>query len=438
MKPSYQRDLEHNYMVLETPGKRHGTEYQIRMILLNEIAGILKCKMRMIDGVPKFYYEITSKQPMARIFEKNPMTCEDIKALLRGMEAAIEGVLCYFLDACHFIIDPDFIYMDVETKEVFLCYLPFYEGDIVKDFSQLAEYILKKLDHSDEKAVLWGYEIYSKTSIENYSIKAVIQSIYQKISAAEQREKELPMKVDSPLLAKREENDNKKTDFQEEKEHKKQKIMAYIFQKKTIKIVIISLVFGTVFTLLFYLNILNLTQVGGILFLIGGSLIYLVSNREKILKKGKKRKAKSVKCLPEKKDILVSKEDEIYESYEEHEEEYKKEENFGMTTILETASSGENPTLISMNAELRENVVIAKDVMLIGKLKGQVDISLNLPVLSRIHAKIEKRPEGYFLTDLNSTNGTFLNSIRLESNECKKIQTGDEIFFAKVGYYFKE
>lgn len=83
-------------------------------------------------------------------------------------------------------------------------------------------------------------------------------------------------------------------------------------------------------------------------------------------------------------------------------------------------------------------MAIDKERFVIGKMKGQVDMVLNLPMISRIHAEIEKREGAYFLVDLNSTNGTFLNGERLEANEYRQLHTGDEICFAGAGYYFKE
>ena len=64
MEASYRRDKDHNYMILEAVGEIQGNEYQIRMILINKIPGLLECKMRLLDGKPLFYYEITSRQPV--------------------------------------------------------------------------------------------------------------------------------------------------------------------------------------------------------------------------------------------------------------------------------------------------------------------------------------------------------------------------------------
>ena len=50
---------------------------------------------------------------------------------------------------------------------------------MTESFRKLSEYLLKRLDHSDEQAVMLGYEVYSKASEENYRISEVLQMIYQ-------------------------------------------------------------------------------------------------------------------------------------------------------------------------------------------------------------------------------------------------------------------
>lgn len=44
---------------------------------------------------------------------------------------------------------------------------------MTESFRKLSEYLLKRLDHSDEQAVMLGYEVYSKASEENYRISGV-------------------------------------------------------------------------------------------------------------------------------------------------------------------------------------------------------------------------------------------------------------------------
>lgn len=50
--------------------------------------------------------------------------------------------------------------------------------------------------------------------------------------------------------------------------------------------------------------------------------------------------------------------------------------------------------------------------------------------ISRIHAEIQRQDELYYLKDLGSSNGTFLNGTKIEPNKAYQIEEGDKIAFA--------
>jgi pSer/pThr/pTyr-binding forkhead associated (FHA) protein len=47
--------------------------------------------------------------------------------------------------------------------------------------------------------------------------------------------------------------------------------------------------------------------------------------------------------------------------------------------------------------------------------------------VSRLHAAIDIQDEAVFVTDLGSTNGTYLNAVRLSPGEPRIVCNGDEI-----------
>lgn len=102
----------------------------------------------------------------------------------------------------------------------------------------------------------------------------------------------------------------------------------------------------------------------------------------------------------------------------------------GETIFLKKASGiilrSENPAY--------SNMEITVDNFLIGKKKDAVDGWIKARGISRIHGKISKEEGIYYLMDLNSTNGTFLNGGRLEVNEKARIRQGDIVGFADVKY----
>ena len=72
-----------------------------------------------------------------------------------------------------------------------------------------------------------------------------------------------------------------------------------------------------------------------------------------------------------------------------------------------------------------------------GKMKDCADVVLQDKSVSRMHARIFQKEDDLYLEDLNSTNGTYLNGIALESNEIIKIKVGDEIGFGNLRYIYE-
>ena len=84
-------------------------------------------------------------------------------------------------------------------------------------------------------------------------------------------------------------------------------------------------------------------------------------------------------------------------------------------------------------------VPLISDQYLIGRQMG-TDIHISDPSISSVHARIFKGPEGYFLEDLNSRNGTFLNGTRIDRKLLKdkdSIQIGSTNLVYNIVYEVK-
>lgn len=495
MKPSYRKEKDNDYLILEAPGKPEGGEYQIRMLLVNPIYGLLPCKMRMVDGSRTFYYDITEKQPMSLVFERRLMGKEDIEKLLGGLEKAMDEAGRYLLSMEQFVLKPEYIFQDAETGAFFFCYLPFYEGSLEEDFRELAEYILKRLDHSQEEAVLWGYDIYSRSAEEHFSIGKILESVHEraaKEAARKSRETRQPIPVireekKRPEAEELEYVELEETGAEEEKENKaergqpiagrnrnkvpekkentektegrehpekrdteeQRKAWADVQKKKkrsrrkirkegeetskgkkSRKAVEFRAEFRSRRKQLLQISIgiaasvaaagwavvcqgLNFIQAGGILFLCMGLLVYFTTVFQK---------------KPVKKENSVEEEVLLWEQ--------ELREDGEKTVFLSDPLPEKYPVLVSMEPGRQENIVLDRDRLTVGKQKEQADIVLSDSSVSRIHASLEKNGEDWYLRDRGSTNGTFLDGIRLEEGEKKQLKDGMEIRFSDRRFCF--
>lgn len=532
MNPSYRRDKDHNYMVLDAPQALQGTEYQIRMLVGNQIPHLLKCHMRMMDGKPVFFYEITGMQPLFRIFEKAAMNEEDIRNILDGVKAALENAERFLLDGNQLLFEPEYMFLDIQTREVHMCCLPSYPGSMAENFRRLAEYILKKLNHSEEQAVMLGYDVYSRTAEENYCLSEVLQLIYQSRRKEEKHAAELLKRTEQKIYE--ENGDTEKAGFEEEifereevyleengvsgrsrypeendlsgkgrypegndlsgkgrysegndlsgksrypegndlseksgypeenycerkNVHERGKfygekqpfIKKGCGRKKRILFAAGCLGVTCIAAALVLSGFLDYAQAGGILFVIAGIGIYFISSGQKDgtdektesenendwktekrqgLKKdkgnsrknskkgnGKNRKSREIRCREGRTDFVEKNE----------------------TCVLWQKKERDIAVLESIKPERYDNIVLYKDEIHIGKEEWKADICIPCNVVSRVHARVIRREGFYYLTDLDSTNGTFINGKRIAPAEAMLLEQGDRVKFADVEYIFQ-
>lgn len=113
-----------------------------------------------------------------------------------------------------------------------------------------------------------------------------------------------------------------------------------------------------------------------------------------------------------------------------------KEDYFGETVVLSAAAVLGPASLVSYEPGELAAIYLREDITVIGKLENACDAVLDFPTVSRIHAKIRKRDNEYYLTDLNSRNGTSVNGRLLRPDEEYKLENEDQVDFAQARYIF--
>jgi hypothetical protein len=109
------------------------------------------------------------------------------------------------------------------------------------------------------------------------------------------------------------------------------------------------------------------------------------------------------------------------------------------TNVLEDENSLKikRQKAIIIRLKTNERITVDKQVFVIGKSKSEVDFWIqDNKTISRKHIQIITKPDGYFLMDANSTNGTFLNGNGLKPFCETSLSSGDKFFLSDEEFVF--
>lgn len=93
--------------------------------------------------------------------------------------------------------------------------------------------------------------------------------------------------------------------------------------------------------------------------------------------------------------------------------------------------------LVPLTSGALKEIVISKydEMILVGRGKRETDYRIPTTQISRVHACVYIRSNGLYVEDRESTNGTFINSVRLEPLKQERIVVGDLINFANEEFF---
>lgn len=444
MDINYHREMKNNYLMITVDEAREQS-FEARMLIGNTIDGLLKFRIRKSDNQCQFCYEITSRQPLGRLLETKAIGAEQLRILLLGIAQTVTGMDDYLLTEEQILLDPEFIYVDLESFQPGLCLLPGRMGDFPREFNELLRFLLGKVDHRDKEAVVLVYGLYRESLKDNYGLENVLRWVIKEGSSgqvcgiADKEEAQQQGTVQTPdtILRQSEPTEaalSENNDFVRAPEFPKKAIAAWSFSIPMILIIFwlqkgMNGVYWYVTSGI--LGIIILISAIGIGFAVWRwrkiSLQYMDAWREDNFQKYAD-------------SAMDTKQTSWETAFCDEESEYEKEESADedMHTVLlwSRESNEEQRRLISEN-RMTEQIVIAYYPFLIGKQENLVDYVIRDDTVSRLHVRIDRNGEEYFLTDLNSTNGTSVNDRRLETNETVKLDVGDRVEIAHLVYRFQ-
>ena len=456
MRAEYKRDMNHNYLILYGEDEINTDSYQVRMLVGNVIPSLLKCRIQGMDGRFLVYFDITSKQALSVLYEEKKMGVEDLRLIFGGFVKAMEDAAEYLMNPGQFIISPEYIYTDIEKQEIYFCMMPGYEKDIKEQFQFLTEYILPKIDHQDQDAVILGYGVYKRAMEDSFHLEHIKEELYKTqgqqgttTTKPEQMKTESEQRQESEDFNPEEEGFWENEEINQEFVRDGEKSKRLSLPQKTGVIVLAAILLCGIaaITLMGYLPYLETGTILGIIIVLVACVmlfVYVSKIKKKpgALRQGREEERDKPKGITGKvptdqtdqsqntiKSVVKSTNKPVVKSSQLH-------ADYGETVVLSAGAVSGPASLVSKEPGELATIYINEDLTVIGKLETACDAVISLPTVSRIHAKIRKKEDAYYLTDMNSRNGTAVNGRLLLPDEEYRLEPEDEVDFAQARYIF--
>lgn len=391
LETEYVRNCNCNYERIHLEEKPEEKRYQYCILNRGGIRYLLSGNLRYINGEAYLYYDISSTQNIKQLFETRAIGRDWFRDFLWGVRKMLGELDRFLLEEQCIIWSPTHVFQDLEKNDFSFLYVPYYKED--NGLWELMDFFVEKIDYEDEGLVNFLYTIYEqmKTAGQEYLRKNIHDAWekFERAKAENEPEEETLQKGIEPI-------ESKNADIGRDAAPVQEKRMLPFWKE---------------------------------------------SRRRRVQQKEDYREHMRQKLFGGR-AIAVCEEtvyaDKVINNIREHEEQEKTlvyEEEYGKTIYIEESGIRQQPALYKADGEL----VVKLDTMpfVVGKRKEDVSFALNDYSVSRIHARITQEDGVYYIEDLNSTNGTFKNGLRLQPYEKRKLEREDELKFGKTEYVYR-
>ena len=394
LQTEFLRSIHANYERVLLEEKPEERRYQYCILNRGGIKGLLPCSLRYMNGSAYLYYDITSKQNVAQVYDNRSINREWMKNFLWSLKQIRMELARFLLDIQNVIWYPEHIFQDLDNSIFSFLYIPYYQGE--DSFRGLLEYFIDRVDYEDELLVETVYKMYDHYEKIGYDYlqgqifedAKVLEKEYNaeqvsvekgEIESEEQIVKPIQLAEHTPMTV------SERTDRPLDEE-----------------------------------DVLDRQEKRGF----------------RSLFEPKKKRTKSENNSYQK-ELQLSMSSYAPMGYKVAEEE-DFEEEYGQTIyIAETEETLDKPRRLYTTEGRIVVQQLDKPSCTIGKKKGEVEVVLDDASISRMHARIVKEQDAFFVEDLNSTNGTFKNGLRMQPYEKRKLEEGDEIRLGKITLIFR-
>ncbi|MEA4846994.1 MAG: DUF6382 domain-containing protein [Clostridiaceae bacterium] len=405
----YDIDAAGSHLVLKLNSDVRLLKHQVEIICQNPNTAFVSFNIKRENENTSICYNITSKISLSQYLGRKKLNKKELLDLLRGIVKNLMLHGNYLLDISSFVIHPDFIFINPATAEVSLLYVPVScdrdATEILKAF--LKDLVVNSANVDDNAGDNYLQRILNYLKSDSFSL-GDFNRLLLDLRNKETNNQKTATDVNTlrPIIP-------------------KEKIHEDTGKSRTIRSIMLLQPFFLITAAAACIFMVSrktgdIVSIGGVL-LIAAALDILAIKR--------------ISGRPDKREATI---------YDPQRGSYQPV--FSSPDVLKACDTVMvskvpkdcRPYLESIGAHRAERVMINKDKFIIGRLGSMADHIMQGSTVGKLHAEITVNGGLYYIKDLNSKNGTFVNDVRIPSNKEYEIRENDRIRFSSFEYVFRQ
>lgn len=464
LEAKYYRDYGHNYMILQCRQRVESRSYQYKILTSGKIDNILVCSVRHINGITYYYYDISSRTTLENLYRGKKMSYAQVKDFLYQLHEIYEKLSAYFMDEAGLVLLPEHIYYNITDKKYIALYYPDYRAE-ENVYKPLMDFLLEHIDMEDRRLADYMYNIYELAETDYFVLEDALRILEDKVEPVQEATTESSREAIQEPVTSRMETFDAMEDLVVPQLNKKEAQKINLFYPVFAILSALGIAGAIVVQSIYELTEREEIVLYGVIAAMGVCLILcfvgIFADGRRRVKIGKKLNHFDTFDIfdrgadPEARGTLH---EEIYERCgKESNTDYftdmslppleptvdtdrkpaiQRNEDCSKTIFYDENSINEYK-LYALDRKNKSHIELKQFPCTVGKLSGCVDYVLSDNSVSRIHARFDRQGDKILLTDMNSTNGTYKNGLRMQPQETVEIEPGDEVRFGNLNYCYR-
>lgn len=387
-----------------------GYLYRVRMLVENELPYILPSSFICSDGVVWMSHNTKNCYGLQSMLQQKKMTGDWLRQILVQIVKQAEMLEKYLLDASDLVVCVEYLFFHTEKEEIRLLCVPGYQKPLKEQIAAFLEYLMPRFDHGDRAGERFLYECHQVLADEWNDISAFFTLLESDKNADEEVYTYTCQDVGSAALPLNEAEKSADTVFSK-------RFFLYALAGGAALALIIKYLFfdGTTGTAIF-----------GIVWLSALIVLAIMTAREK------DERDESDVAMQEYK---MHERENAVGALAETDERTDCDATY-LPALQQTEKKKEGMKLVPLSNGALEAFRIPADIesLTIGRDKTS-DYRVTTTQISRVHARLFNRPDGLYIEDANSTNGTFVNTKRIPPMNQQKLEKGDVVGLANEEFF---